>query len=134
MQMESQEQPRSNANLLWYRIIRPLIILGIALFLSKVFFGDFFGTKAIDAAEKYVNQQVYESLGLPCDRYTSEPIYKDGDVRLIAVKFYLEGGSSASGSYCVYCKNGYAIGCTGMMGADYPYEENLEALQALFGI
>ena len=44
-----------------------------------------------DAAEKYVGQQVYRSLGIVCERYRTEVIYKDGDTRLIAVQFYTEG-------------------------------------------
>lgn len=88
----------------------------------------------IDAAEKYVNQQVYISLGITCEKYDSDVIYKSENRQLTSVKFYTEGASRALGSYCVYCVNGYVISSTGMNHAEYPYEDNIEELKALFGI
>ena len=112
-----------------------LLVLAAAVFLGpKLLSGDLFGNKSIDAAEKYVNQQVYLSLGLPCDSYKSEVIYRDGDTQLIAVKFYISGSDYVSGSYCVYCNRGYVISSTKMMGAEYSYKSNIESLKALFGI
>lgn len=115
-------------------LVRIIVIVAIVILLPKVLNIDLFGNKSVEAAEKYVNQQVYYSLGLACDHYKSEVIYKDGDVKLIAVQFYLPKATSASGSYCVYCDGGYVVSSTKMMGADYPYRDNLSNLKALFGI
>ena len=87
-----------------------------------------------DAAQKYVGQQVYRSLGIVCERYRTEVIYKDGDTRLIAVQFYTEGAGAAGGSFCVYCVAGTVCSSTTMMGSGYDYEEALPELKALFGL
>ena len=87
-----------------------------------------------DAAEKYVGQQVYRSLGIVCERYRTEVIYKDGDTRLIAVQFYTEGAGAAGGSFCVYCVAGTVCSSTNRMGSGYDYEEVLPELKALFGL
>ena len=106
----------------------------IVFFAVYLFSGDPFGTKAIDSAEKFVNQQVYTALGLPCERFDSECIYKDGDIRLICVYFYFEDSSTPIGSYCVYCVDGYAYNSTSMMGPSYDFRDSLPELRALFGI
>lgn len=112
-----------------------LLVIAAAVFLgSKLLCGDLFGNKSIDAAEKYVNHQVYSSLGLPCDSYKSDVIYSDGNTQLIAVKFYISGSDYVSGSYCVYCNRGYVVSSTKMMAAEYPYKSNIESLKAMFGI
>lgn len=86
--------------------IRIIIVLVILFLIPKFLSGDLFGKKSMDAAEKYVNQQVYNSLGIACDHYQSDVIFKDGNIKLIAVQFYLPNAASPSGSYCVYCENG----------------------------
>ncbi len=110
-----------------------IVLLAILVF-PKIISGDLFGNKSTKAAEKYVNQQVYTTSGITCDRFKSETVYKDGDVRLIAVEFYFEDSSSAVGSYCVYCNGGYVSSSTKMMGAGYDYKSHLAELKALFGI
>lgn len=90
--------------------------------------------EAVEAAEKYVNQQVYRSLGVPCERYKSKVIYHDKEVRLIAVDFYYEGASNPNGSYCVYCKYKHVIDSTKMMGPGYDFKGSLNELKALFGV
>lgn len=119
-------------------ILGVIVIVAGQFLLPKILNNDTSGKKssneAIAAAEKYVNHQVYTSLGVACERYSSEVIYKEGERALIAVRFYLPDATSPNGSYCVYCYYGSAINSTKMMGADYRYKDNLPNLKALFGI
>ena len=128
------EQKLNSSNKLKNTIVPIAIILIFVFVIPKLIHGDFFGNKAIDSAEKYVNQQVYTSLGIPCEKYNSEIIYKSGDIKLISVKFYTANSSVAVGSYCVYCDDEYVVNSTTMMGAEYSYKEHIEELKALFGI
>ena len=130
-QNAAPETPKRNSGQI---VLRILIIAVILFVIPKFTSGDLFGKKAIDAAEKYVNQQVYTSLGLSCDRFQSEIIFKDGSTKLITVNFYFSDSSSTVGSYCVYCQNGYVVSSTTMMGANYPYRDYLSDLKDLFGI
>ena len=66
--------------------------------------------------------------------YDTDVIYKKDGTRLIVIQFYTEGSSIAVGSYCVYCEDGYVSNSTKMMGAEYPYEDHIDELKALFGI
>ena len=93
-----------------------MLIVAIGVFaVSNVSCGSLFSNKAIDAVEKYVAQQVYISLGVTCERYDSNVIYKSGDKQLISVRFYTKGSSYAVGSYCVYCEGEYVMNSTKMM-------------------
>ncbi len=49
--------------------IRIIIVLVILFLIPKFLNGDLFNKKSIDAVEKYVNLQVYTSLGIVCDHY-----------------------------------------------------------------
>lgn len=111
-----------------------LLFVIAVLLIPRWLGGDPFGSKSKDSAEKYVGQQVYRSLGIVCERYRTEVIYKDGDTRLIAVQFYTEGAGAAGGSFCVYCVAGTVCSSTTMMGSGYDYEEALPELKALFGL
>ena len=115
-------------------LIRIVVIVAVVFLLPKIISGDILGNKSVDAAEKYVSQQVYSSLGIACDHFKSKVIYKEGDVKLITVQFYLPDATSPSGSYCVYCDGGYVVNSTKMLEADYPYRDKLSELKALFGI
>ena len=118
-----------------------ILMVAIGIFaISNLSSGNSSESKAIEAAEKYVARQVYITLGVTCERYDSNVIYKSGDKKLISVKFYIKGSSNvkgssfASGSYCVYCEGEYAINSTKMMGSDHSYKERIEELKALFKI
>ncbi len=133
--MTEQDKPSDVSQISVANIVMRIVIVLVILFLITRFIkGDIFGKKSIDAAEKYVNQQVYNSLGLVCDYYKSEIIFNEGDIKLVAVQFYLPDATSPSSSYCVYCKNGYVVNSTKMMGAEFPYKDKLSELKALFGI
>ena len=122
--MTEQDKPSDVSQISVANIVMRIVIVLVILFLITRFIkGDIFGKKSIDAAEKYVNQQVYNSLGLVCDYYKSEIIFNEGDIKLVAVQFYLPDATSPSGSYCVYCKNGYVVNSTKMMGAEFPYKD-----------
>lgn len=117
-----------------------ILMVAIGIFAISNLSSENSESKAIEAAEKYVARQVYITLGVTCERYDSNVIYKSGDKKLISVKFYIKGSSNvkgssfASGSYCVYCEGEYAINSTKMMGADHNYKERIEELKALFKI
>lgn len=115
-------------------IVGSLLVLVILFIVIPNFMDGSFGNKSIEAAEKHVNQQVYVTLGITCEKYDSNVIYKSKDIQLISVKFYTKGSPNAAGSYCVYCVNGYVINSTNMMGAEYSYKEHIDELKALFGI
>ena len=115
--------------------IHAILVVAVGVFIvPKLFGGDLFGNNAVDAAEKYVNQQVYYSLGITCEKYDTDVIYKKHVTHPITIQIYTEGSSIAVGSYCVYCEDGYVSNSTKMMGAEYPYEDHIDELKALFGI
>ena len=69
------------------------------------------GSKAEEAAEKYVNRSVYSSLGVVPTNFKSETIYRDGNKRLIEVKYGLDS-NDWDGTYCVYTNGEYVVNCT----------------------
>lgn len=86
-----------------------------------------------EEAEKYVKQDVYRELGVVADKFDTEVIHKDGDERLVAVRYAVDGGDWM-GSYCVYMSGEYVRNCTTMLPSGYDFNEHLEELIALFGI
>lgn len=125
-----------NSNSGLQRIVVPLAMVLIGVFaVSKLIGGNLFGSKSIESAEKYVNQQVYQSLGITCDKFDSDIIYKSKDGQLVAVIFYTEGSTNPGGSCCVYCNDiGYVVNSTKIMASEYPYKKYIDELKALFGI
>lgn len=111
------------------------IIVLIILIGSFFVGGNLFTSESdiIEDAEKMVNQDVYRNLGLVPERFDSEVIYKDGDERLIQVRYDL-ASDGWDGTYCVYTLGKSASRCTTMMGATYDFEENLVETKALFGL
>ncbi len=115
----------------------------LVIILSVVWiFGDFdligglFGTSdstCIEAAEKGVKSQVYKELGVVADRFDSEVIYKDGNDRLIAVKYAFDDGDWG-GAYCLYLVGEYVVNGTSMLPPGFDFDAQLEELKALFGL
>lgn len=91
------------------------------------------GGKYEEEAEKYVNQCVYRDLGIVAECFDSEVIFKDGDERLVAVRYGLDS-KDWDGAYCVYMKGEYVANCTTMLPSGYEFDKNLEELKALFGV
>ena len=89
---------------------------------------------AKDAAEKYLGKQVYAELGLAPERYDSKVIFKDGNKRLIVVKYSLENSADWGGSICVYTSNNIVLNATTINGPEFEYEERLNELRAMFGV
>ncbi len=99
-------------------------------------FDVFYGTSdsaCIEVAEKGVKSQVYKELGVVADRFDSEVIYKDGDDRLIAVKYAFDDGDWG-GAYCLYLVGEYVVNGTSMLPPGFDFDERLEELKALFGL
>ncbi len=91
------------------------------------------GSKAEEAAEKYVNRSVYSSIGVVPTNFKSETIYRDGNKRIIEVKYGLDS-ADWDGTYCVYTNGEYVVNCTAMLGAGFDCESNLTEIKALFGL
>ncbi len=112
----------------------PVIIAIISLiYIFGTSAGLFGGSKAEEAAEKYVNRSVYSSLGVVPTNFKSETIYRDDNKRLIEVKYGLDS-RDWDGTYCVYTNGEYVVNCTEMLGAGFDCESKLEELKALFGL
>ena len=112
------------------------IIVLIVLIGSFFVGGNLFTSEsdAIESAEKMVNHEVYRYLGLVPERFDSEVIYKDGDNRLIQVRYSLDKSREWDGTCCVYTIGEYARNCTTIMGPGYDFKEDLAGTKALFGL
>lgn len=128
--MEEKKTFDTEVLLKFVKIVLPLlaaVLLVANLLPSRV------ESTAIENAEKMVNQDVYRSLGVVPQSFDSEVIYKDGDIRLIQVRYSLDS-DDWDGTYCVCAEGEYALRCTIMMGATYDFKENLQETKALFGV
>lgn len=110
-------------------IVRVIVLIVGGISLS----GGLGGSGAKSAAEDRVKQSVYLSLGVVPQHCTSDVIYKNGDKRLIEVKYGLIS-TDWDGTYFVYTDGKNVMGCTNMMGSGYSFEEHLEEAKAVFGL
>lgn len=130
VQPTTQRTAKKKSRLSFITVILPLLPLIFYLFFH---FADSGEKAAIEAAEKWVNQQVYSSLGILPKEFKSVVIYKDGQTRLIEVKFELLD-ENWDGTYCVHTDQKYVLGGTNMMGGGYSFKSHLEEAKAIFGL
>lgn len=129
----TQPTTQENAKKTNGNLIKVLIILLPVIFYFIFNSGGSSEKDAIEAAEKWVNKQVYSSLGVLPQEFRSVEIYKEGKKRLIEVKFGLKD-KNWDGTYCVYTEREYVLGGTNMMGADYSFKSHLAETKAIFGL
>lgn len=128
VQSNTAGRPKSKIRII-LEVIVPLIL---AFIIIPIFFGGS-SSAAKKTAESFVKKDVYSSLGIVADTFSSEVIYKNGSSRLIVVKFGV-GSKDWMGAYCVYTEGKRLSNSTTMMPPGYDFEENIEQSKALFGL